>query len=75
MIQRKTLLLGIRDEKEGIEYYSNLSKLSDNEEEKMLYRYIMNQEKEHLRILEHKLKNYTEKKGQTQIIKMLSIGE
>ena len=72
MIQRKTLLLGIKDEKMGIEYYSNLSKLSENLEEKMLYQHIMNQEKEHLQILEHKLKNFVEKRGQTNITKLLS---
>ncbi len=67
MIQRKTLLLGIRDETRGIEYYGALVELSDTTEEKELYLYLQNQEKEHKRILEHKLKIFTEKKGQTNI--------
>jgi len=68
MIQRKTLLLGIRDETKGIEYYGALAQLSDTVEEKELYLHLQNQEKEHKRILEHKLKIFIEKKGQTNIL-------
>lgn len=67
MIQRKTFLLGIRDETRGIEYYGTLAKLADTAEEMELYLHLQNQEKEHKRILEHKLKIFTEKKGQINI--------
>ncbi len=73
MIQRKTLVIGIKDESAGIEYYGNLIRLADTEEEKNLYRHIQNQEREHKKILEYKLKTFTEKKGQTDITKLLSI--
>jgi len=69
MIQRKTLVNGIRDENISIKYYETLIQLADTEDEKNLYIHMQNQEKEHKRILEYKLKTFTEKKGQTKIIK------
>lgn len=73
MIQRKTLLLGIKDEVDGIEYYGTLAKLADNDEDRRLYLHIQSQEREHKLILEHKLKTRVEKKGQTNIEDLLSL--
>lgn len=73
MIQRKTLVLGIKDEQDAINFYTTLIELSESEEEINSYIHILEQEKEHKRILEHKLKTYIEKKGQTDITKLLSI--
>ena len=60
---------GIKDEKMGIIFYSTLARLADTDEDKRLYLHIASQEREHLRILEHKLKTFTERKGQTNFNK------
>lgn len=73
VIQRKTLVNGIKDESDGIEFYGNLIRLAETEEEKNLFRHIQNQEREHKKILEYKLKNFTEKRGQTSITNLLSM--
>jgi rubrerythrin len=73
MIQRITLLNGIKAENEAIQYYTNLVKLADTEEDRKDFNHVLKEEKEHKVILVKKLKKYTDKKGQTHITNLLSI--